>query len=78
MEPACRQQIRTPKGSTNQGILIGRPLQGRSKQLGGCPFPRVENPRDEGRHGGLPLHAVRPFGALVLGRHPAFRGTPTA
>jgi hypothetical protein len=41
MEPAYQQQIRTPKGSTNQGILIGRPVHGRSKQLGGCPFPRV-------------------------------------
>jgi hypothetical protein len=57
MEPAYQQQIRTPKGSTNQGILIGRPLQGRSKQLGGCPFPRVENPW---------LFKVSPFGALAI------------
>jgi len=54
MESAYQQQIQTLKESTNAGILIGRPLQGRFRQLGGCPFPRVENPW---------LFKVSPFGA---------------
>jgi len=57
MEPVYLQQLRTLKGSTNRGIVIGWPLQGRSRQLGGCPFPRVENPW---------LFTVRPSGALAI------------
>jgi hypothetical protein len=41
-----------------------------------APFHGLK-PVEEGRHRDLPLHPVSPFGALVLGRHPASRGTPT-
>jgi hypothetical protein len=68
MEPAYQQQLRTLKGSTNRGIVIGRPLQGRSRKLGECSFPRVENPW---------LFKVSPFGARTGQASREERGTPT-
>ena len=56
------RQLWTPEGSTNETtnaqLLVG-PLQGRSGELCGCLFPRVENPW---------LCRVSPFGALA-GHH---------
>jgi hypothetical protein len=66
-------RIWTLTGSTNGASSL---VASGSFSIIGWPRLHGLKPVEEGRHRDLPLHEVSPFGALVLGRHPAFCAGP--